>query len=241
MNLRIKFTKKNYLRYISHHDLMRLFERAFRRADIPIKYSEGFNPQPRLSIANPLALGIASCSEYMDIELQERMLEHVFMDKVNEELPDDIKILEVKYIENTKSLSSLIRWGYYEIEFKAKNLKGLEELEKLIKNWLEEDEILMKKVKRKGNKVIEKERNIRKLMGNVVVKAKDIIDGDIKKDINYIVLNCLLKAGDKGNLNPMDFMLAMDKYLNIGVDWDTVDIVRLALFIEEDGKIQLPI
>ncbi len=91
MILRVKFTKKGYLKYISHLDLMRLFERGFRRAQIPIKYSEGFNPQPKFSIANPLALGIESEEEYMDINLHERIPIDEFIERMNRELPDDIK------------------------------------------------------------------------------------------------------------------------------------------------------
>ena len=98
--LRVKFTKESYLKYISHLDLMRLFNRTFRRADIPIKYTEGFNPQPKFSIANPLALGIESISEYMDIELEEEMPVEDFIEKMNKELPKQIRILEGKYIED---------------------------------------------------------------------------------------------------------------------------------------------
>lgn len=235
MNLRVKFTKKNYLKYISHHDLMRLFERAFRRANIPIKYSEGFNPQPRLSIANPLALGIASGGEYMDIELQEKIPEEMFIESINGELPEDIRVIEVKYIEEIKSLSSLISWSYYEIDFEANNLENNKELEKLISKWLEEEEIFIKKIRHKGRRTIERNRNIKDLIGNVVVKSNAYLSQE------PVVINCLLKAGDRGNLNPRDFILAMDKYLYLGIDWDTVNIYRLALFIEKDGKIESPI
>lgn len=238
MNLRIRFTKENYLKYISHHDLMRLFERTFRRANIPIKYSEGFNPQPKLSIANPLALGIASCSEYMDIQLQEKMPEEVFINKANAQLPEGIRIIKVKYIDESKSLSSLISWSCYEIKFHATNIEDVEELEQLIKKWLEEEKIVITKTKRKRNRIIKKERNIRNLIGNVVVKLKG---SSTQKDTDHIVLNCLLKAGDKGNLNPRDFIKAMDKYLRMGIDWDAVEINRIALFIETDKGIRFPI
>ena len=217
---------------------MRLFERTFRRANIPIKYSEGFNPQPKLSIANPLALGIASCSEYMDIQLQEKMPEEVFINKANAQLPEGIRIIKVKYIDESKSLSSLISWSCYEIKFHATNIEDVEELEQLIKKWLEEEKIVITKTKRKRNRIIKKERNIRNLIGNVVVKLKS---SSTQKDTDHIVLNCLLKAGDKGNLNPRDFIKAMDKYLRMGIDWDAVEINRIALFIETDKGIRFPI
>ncbi len=236
MNLRVKFTKENYLKYISHLDLMRLFQRTFRRGNIPIKYSEGFNPQPKLSIANPLALGISSVEEYMDIELYEKMSTENFINRMNEELPEDIRILDAKYIEGDKSISSLISWSYYEIEFKLYNLENNETLERLVRDWLGEDKIVIKKIKHKGKRIIEKDQDIRPLIGNVVVNSQCSID-----DLHLVKLNCLLKAGDNGNLKPIDFIKAMDKYLNIGIDFDTLNIKRIGLFMEHEGKIESPL
>ena len=235
MNLRVKFTKENYLKYISHLDLMRLFQRAFRRGNIPIKYSEGFNPQPKFSIANPLALGIASAQEYMDIELNENIPIEDFIKRMNQELPQGIRILDAKYIEESKSISSLISWSYYEIKFKANNIKDSEELDKLVKSWLKEDRIMIKKVKHKGKKAIEKDQDIRPLIGNIIISSQSPL-----ASLQLINLNCLLKAGDNGNLKPTDFIDAMDGYLNIGIDFNTLNIKRLALFVEREGKIEPP-
>ena len=67
--LRVKFGRGRKLKYISHLDLMRLWERGLRRAGVPVAYSEGFNPRPRLSFASPLAVGTTSESELLDILL----------------------------------------------------------------------------------------------------------------------------------------------------------------------------
>ena len=174
----------------------------------------------------------------MDIQLQEKMPEEVFINKANAQLPEGIRIIKVKYIDESKSLSSLISWSCYEIKFHATNIEDVEELEQLIKKWLEEEKIVITKTKRKRNRIIKKERNIRNLIGNVVVKLKG---SSTQKDTDHIVLNCLLKAGDKGNLNPRDFIKAMDKYLRMGIDWDAVEINRIALFIETDKGIRFPI
>lgn len=243
MIIRVKFTKRNYLKYISHLDLMRLFQRTFRRGDIPIKYSEGFNPQPKLSIANPLALGIASDEEYMDIDLDEKMPAEDFANKMNMELPEDIKVLEAKYIEENKSISSLVSWSFYEIKFEANNIGDEGNLESLIKEWLTKAKIIITKVRRKGKKVTEREQDIKPLIGNVIVK--DMTEGwvqchDFDTVKQYITINCLLKAGDNGNLKPTDFINAMEKYLNIGIDFDTLEIKRLKLFVENNGNIAPP-
>ena len=81
--MRVKFIKTGYLKYLSHLDLVRLFIRAFSRANIPVKFSEGFNPHPKFSIGNPLPLGTESLAEYMDIELIEDMDPKEFMQKLN--------------------------------------------------------------------------------------------------------------------------------------------------------------
>lgn len=236
MILRVKFTKESYLKYISHLDLMRLFNRTFRRASIPIKYSEGFNPQPKFSIANPLALGIASESEYMDIELEGDYKIEDFIYKMNKELPEGIKILEGKCIEDDRSLSSLVAWSYYELRFKANNLNDEKELDKLIQAWLDRDKIIIIKTRRKRKKIIEKEQDIKPLIGNVVINAQSTVHNP-----QLIKVNCLLKAGDKGNLKPTDFIDAMNKQLNLDIDFDSLEVKRIGLFLEYDGKVQLPI
>ena len=238
MILRVKFTKEDYLKYISHLDLMRLFQRTFRRGYIPIRYSEGFNPQPKFSIANPLALGIESVEEYMDIDLYDKIPIEDFMERMNRELPEGIRIIEAKYIEDSKSVSALISWSYYQIKFIAKDINSKEELQKLLEDWLKKEEIIIKKVRRKGNKIRERDQNIRGFIGNVIIE-----DFRVEADSPFkttIAMNCLLKAGDNGNLKPTDFLEVMEKHINIGIDFDTVDIKRLQLLAEDKGRIVSP-
>lgn len=233
--LRVKFTKENYLKYISHLDLMRLFNRAFRRANIPIKYSEGYNPQPKFSIANPLSLGIESISEYMDIELYEDILVEEFIENMNRELPKDIRILEGKHIVGNASLDSLVAWAYYEIKFSFNNLK-IEEFEKVLEEWLQNEEIIIVRIRRRKGKILEKNQDIRPLIGNMVVNSQSIIDNR-----QLVELNCLLKVGDGGNLKPTDLIDAMDREMDLDIDSDTIDIKRIGLYLENKGEIQFPI
>src|SRR5438128_7836988 len=71
--LRIRFRKLGDLRLISHHDLMRCFERMLRRAALPFRSTEGFNPKPRMAFALSLALGIEGLDEVVELELQEEL------------------------------------------------------------------------------------------------------------------------------------------------------------------------
>ncbi len=70
MKIRIKFAKYGTMKFIGHLDMMRFFQKAIRRADIDIKYSEGFSPHQIMSFAAPLGLGLESYGEYMDIEVR---------------------------------------------------------------------------------------------------------------------------------------------------------------------------
>jgi len=96
--LRVKFSRGEQLKFISHLDLMRLWERALRRAGIALAYSEGFSPHPRISLAAPLAVGVISHAEVMDIFLEQRLSPSDFLVKVRPQLPDGIEIIEVSVV-----------------------------------------------------------------------------------------------------------------------------------------------
>lgn len=71
--LTFRFEKSGRMRYVSHHDLMRLFERAVRRAGLPVRTTAGFNPRPRIVFPHALGLGIASAVEWVEVEFAERV------------------------------------------------------------------------------------------------------------------------------------------------------------------------
>jgi radical SAM-linked protein len=86
------FTKKGVMRFISHLDLMRLFMRALRRAGLPIKMTEGFNPHPKLSIKRALKLGVESDNEEAVIVLKELISPEEFKERLQKQLPQGIQI-----------------------------------------------------------------------------------------------------------------------------------------------------
>lgn len=229
--LRVKFNKKNYLRYLGHLDLMRLFQRSFGRADIPIKYSEGFNPKPKLSIANPLSLGIESEEEYMDIELEDKIPVEDFTQKMNVVLPPDVQIIDGKYLEKGDSISSLISWALYEINFDVLEIKDRESLENITDKWLSKEEIIIIKARKKGKIKVRNEENIKSLIRDMSIK---------ELDENSITIKVILKSGDNGNLRPLDFIDAFNRDNNLDMDIDSIMIKRLALYAEKDDKIYKP-
>jgi radical SAM-linked protein len=86
------FTKQGWVRYISHLDVMRLFARALRRAQIPIKLTEGFNPHPKISLKRALKLGVESECEEGEITLNRFMPEEEFVHACAQQLPEGVRI-----------------------------------------------------------------------------------------------------------------------------------------------------
>lgn len=96
--VRIRFRKAGPLRLVSHHDLMRCFERMLRRAALPFHSTEGFNPKPRLVFALSLGLGIAGREEVVEIELDEELPVEEIHDRLSRQAPEGLDILTVRRI-----------------------------------------------------------------------------------------------------------------------------------------------
>ncbi len=133
--LRLTFTRGEEVKYIAHLDLMRLWERALRRVAIPLAYSQGFTPHPRLSLAAPLAVGVTSQGELMDILLERRMSPYVLMKALGPQLPRGIDLVAVQEVGVTvPSLQSLVRFAEYRVVVETG--KSLEEAEAALGSFL---------------------------------------------------------------------------------------------------------
>jgi radical SAM-linked protein len=114
--LRIRFKRGDEIKYISHLDIIRLWHRAFRRAGIALAYSEGFNPHPRLALASPLALGVTSEAELMDIFLERPMSAPGFMAAVAGCLPPGLEIIQAASVAPLlPSMQSQLRQAEYRV------------------------------------------------------------------------------------------------------------------------------
>ncbi len=118
--LRIRFSRGEEIKFISHLDIMRLWQRALQRAEIPLAYTEGFSPHPRISLAAPLAVGITSQAELMDVFCSKWVSPHFFTDAVSQQLPAGIEILQVYSVAPTMpSLQSQVGYAEYEVELET--------------------------------------------------------------------------------------------------------------------------
>lgn len=150
-NYRLKIQKTGDLIYISHLDWQRLLYRAFRKAKIDLNFTQGFNPQPKISIGLALPLFVKSISELVDIEIKENMQESILLEKLNKVLPDNSKILKiVKTSKEEKSVDRTVCWAKY-TACTDKNISSAE-IEKIIQKTLEKESILIEKQKHKGPK-----------------------------------------------------------------------------------------
>jgi radical SAM-linked protein len=136
--LRIRFSRGEEIKYISHLDLMRLWQRALNRAGIALAYSEGFNPHPRMSLAAPLALGVTSDAELMDIVLEKFVSPHSFTAAVGRQLPRGIAISGIYNTPLTMpSLQSQVRHAEYEVAITS--AKDKNDIESAITSLLEKE------------------------------------------------------------------------------------------------------
>ncbi|MFO8143381.1 MAG: TIGR03936 family radical SAM-associated protein [Dehalococcoidales bacterium] len=112
--LRVKFTRREELKFISHLDLIRLWQRALHRARLPLSYSKGFTPHPRISLAVPLSIGVTSETELIDIFLEKAVSPHFFRAVLRQQLPRGIEIIQVypiaSHLPSLQSQASLAEY-----------------------------------------------------------------------------------------------------------------------------------
>ena len=118
MRIRVTFAKKGPLRYIGQIDLHKLWERAARRADLPLLYSQGFHPQPKLNLAAALPLGFSSRCEIVDMRLVDEIEFEGLIQRLRDTLPTGIQILSIERVEEfAPALQTQIVSAEYEVVF----------------------------------------------------------------------------------------------------------------------------
>jgi radical SAM-linked protein len=117
MRARITFSKQGALRYTGHLDLHRLWERAMRRADLPLSYSQGFHPQPKISLASALPLGFSSRAEALDVRFNDEIPTEEIASRLQDSLPPDIQIILVESVdERLPALQTQVLSAVYQVE-----------------------------------------------------------------------------------------------------------------------------
>ncbi|MSQ33103.1 MAG: DUF2344 domain-containing protein [Dehalococcoidia bacterium] len=115
--VRLRFRRGEQLKYLGHLDLFRLWERAFRRSGLPLAYSAGFSPHPRLSMAAPLPVGVTSECELMDAVLERPVAPPtLIVQSLNRALPPGLEVSDAWDVPpQLPSLQSLVRFAEYQV------------------------------------------------------------------------------------------------------------------------------
>lgn len=220
MIYRLKFEKREEVKYIGHLDTMRTFTRCIKRTSLPIKFSTGFNPRVQLSFALPLAVGVTSECEYFDLELNGEVEPEEVMAELSKTMPSGFKILNCIKLEKAKSLMSLVKEAVYEINLDV-NTDEIENDVKRIQDLLSQEDI---EIIKQGKAKKEESLNIKPMIIDFIVE-----------EINYrsirVTIHC--SAGSQNNLNPNYVLQAMKELLGEEVLED-FDIHRKELILKEN-------
>jgi len=205
-------------KYISHLDQLRTFTRAISRANLPVKYSQGFNPHQLISFALPLPIGATSESEFVDINFEVDMDFDEVKTKLNENLPPDIKILSVGIpVCKSNDISAI----EYEITINS----DFEISKDNINSFFGKDEILIVKKTKKG----EKEVNLKDYINSY--KITKIACGEVKISVVFVM-------NESGSVKPEKLISAFEDGLNKG-EFINTEIHRKNLFYTKDEKIEI--
>lgn len=209
--VRLVFSKTDRCKYISHLDINRCISRALSRAQIPLWYTEGFNPHPYMSFSLPLSLGVESLCESVDLRITGDITDEEIKNRLNAVLPTGIKIKRV--YEDFRDCSEIAFSDYvYKIEFKD-NETALSK----IKEVLSSDCIKALKKGKQGRRKVLKETDIKPYIDKYSLSVRD----------GAVVLNIRLAAGPDKNLNPSLFFDTIIRLIDTDFEWKSISRIAL--------------
>lgn len=205
--LRIKYIKEKNMKFLSHLELIKTMERAFRRMRLPMAFSNGFNPKPKISYAAPLPVGVESECDFLDVELTEKVDIVEMMKNQKEFLPKGLSFVEAKYHGKSPSLMSLVTDSTYIIQICSTEHHTKEAVQERLDHFLAQETITYEKLnKKKKLKVVD----IKPLIGRVELLS--VYD-------DQIIMKALLTTGSNGNLKP-------EKLVELFCEKETLEVIE---------------
>ncbi len=193
---RLLFEKTGNAVWVSHLDLMRLFQRAFKRAGLPLKHTQGFNPRPSVSIALPLSVGTQSHCELLDFDLDCEFDQwDQLVDRLNSALVEGVSVLSV-YHDGRKFRDLSLMRSKITLEY---DLSVTNNAATAILELLSRDALIVPKKTKSGPQ----EQDIITMIRNVTVRSVG------EKQLDIDILHCCQNP----TLNPMQVSAAIEKYL----------------------------
>lgn len=220
MKLRIKFNKYGPVRFIGHLDVMRFFQKAIRRADIDVAYSQGFSPHQIMSFAQPLSVGLTSNGEYMDVEVHSIVSCEDVKNRLNAVSVPGIEVLSVKVLpENAENAMASVAAASYTVRFRDGREPKLN-ISEALPTFLAKDSILYNKETKKGIRELDLKQGIYELTYtdncfSMLVDASSA--GNIKPGQ---IIEALLKEYDEELQENALLITREDTFLNLGTEDD---------------------
>ncbi|MDK2894313.1 MAG: hypothetical protein PWQ98_438 [Moorella sp. (in: firmicutes)] len=215
MRLRIKYSKGGQAVFLGHLEMLRLWQRAMRRAGLPLAYSHGFNPHPRLAFGPALAVGIESLAEYLDMELTAPLDPVEVKERLQAELPAGLEILLVFAIsDQAPALTAIINTAAYRVAWEEPPDPKI--LQEKAETFLSQQVVRVSRPGKEGARV----KDIRPGVFQLAVKPG-------------ATLEMLLECSSRGVVRPEEVVGAM------ALEGPS-RVIRTGLFIRRDGRLLTP-
>lgn len=213
MKIRIKFAKYGTMKFIGHLDMMRFFQKAIRRAEIDIKYSEGFSPHQIMSFAAPLGVGIESYGEYMDIEVRSMTSAEDMKRALNQVMVEGVEVLSVTILpEQVKNAMASVAAASYSLKMKEGSFP-IDDLEKKIQSFYNQDSIPYTKETKKSTLELDLKQGIYELGA----------------DTNGAI-HMLLNASSSGNIKPAMILEKFCEFAGVEIPATAYQVTRLETY-----------
>lgn len=194
----LKLKKGDEVKYLSHLDFVHAFELALRRAKIPVAYSEGFNPRPRMAFGSAIGVGVTSDDERILVELASPMAAYQVMEQMNSALPPGIRVLDaVEIADGVKSPISEFNASRFRIDLASADGCDPSSVEETISGILESNEVVVSRKRKEGIRQVDIRPH---LLGARIVS--DSAEGGASVQVD-------LASGDSGGASPRDFVQAL--------------------------------
>jgi radical SAM-linked protein len=217
----LTFEKKDMMKYLSHLDLLRLFKRAFRSAEVNLLFSEGFNPHPRMAFGQPLSLGYESLEEWLEIETEDDLKLVFVQDKINQYLPPGIQITGIKkQNDGNKSIASTCQEAHYHIVFPIGPCPL--DADNLLDSFMTQKEILVEKSSKKHKEV--KLVNIKPMIRSVT----------LSRDDDFLIMKADLDAGSQSNLSPELLIQGFLRFSQLQIPRHQIKVLRTKLIFQNN-------
>ena len=220
----IRFSKSGTICYISHLDLMRVFQRAMKKTGIRQSYSQGFNPHPKMGFGQPLSLGYIGLNEYMEFETDEDYEPEELLQRLSSVMPEGLDIAECRRMEVLKkTLAAVTEAAEYiiSVPFRAgADISG----DDMRDRFMSQNKIIcLKKQKKKKDLA---EVDIKPMIRNLVFTLED----------TGLSITAMLDSGSTSNLSPELLIDAICRFFGIDTGRNEIEVVRTRIIFNQEIK-----